>query len=297
MSPPATWKAPQPNSQATRSTTNSVINITSPRSFPICVSPTTAQPATPGYDKARAGSRVSIAPGAKTAHPNPQHGGCSPRWQMTGPRGLPAITRVSPATPAEHSHYEQHDQYGCHVHVSHLPPGRSRSGVSALHTRDASVPACSPTRASEQTSPSESMQYQIHRTPISPRDVSALWSYAVSWDAATPAQRMDRRHTPDGSERLRDLGDCTRSRSGAGPGRRRDRESKYCPDRGGRTRRRTAPRALRAKHTSGPAGLTRVGSDARRAGGSPAAPGTTPTASGGRGSRPRGPSGTGAPSP
>jgi hypothetical protein len=96
---------------------------------------------------------------------------------------------------------------------------------------------------------------------------------------------MDRR----GSE-ISEAG--TRSRSGAGPGRRRARASRYCPDRGGRTGRPTAPRALRAKHSSGPAGLTRVRSDARRAGGSPAAPGTTPTVSGGRSSRPRGPSGT-----
>lgn len=81
---------------------------------------------------------------------------------------------------------------------------------------------------------------------------------------------MDRR----GSE-ISETG--TRSRSGAGPGRRRARASRYCPDRGGRTGRRTAPRAFRAKHSSGPTGLTRIGSDPRRAGGSPAAPGRART--------------------
>jgi hypothetical protein len=50
-----------------------------------------------------------------------------------------------------------------------------------------------------------SMQYQIHRILISPREVPALWSYAVGWKGAIPVNRIDRRHPPDGSERLRDL--------------------------------------------------------------------------------------------
>jgi hypothetical protein len=56
-------QAPQPNSQATRSTTNSVINISSPRSFPIYKFAMTAQPDTPSYNRAKAGGRVLIPPG------------------------------------------------------------------------------------------------------------------------------------------------------------------------------------------------------------------------------------------
>jgi len=64
----------------------------------------------------------------------------------------------------------------------------------------------------------------------------------------------------------------TRSRTGASPGRRRARAPRSWADRGGGTGRRTAPRARRAKHRSGPARRTRGGSEAKRAGGAPAAP-------------------------
>ena len=52
-----------------------------------------------------------------------------PRDTFSGPRGLPAPPRVTPAAPAEHRHDEQHDHNRCEVHVFHLPPGRSRSGA------------------------------------------------------------------------------------------------------------------------------------------------------------------------
>ena len=58
----------------------------------------------------------------------------------------------------------------------------------------------------------------------------------------------------------------TRSRTCEGPGRRRVRARRSWPGRGGRIRRHAAPRALRAKHSSEPAGRTRVGSEAKRAG-------------------------------
>ena len=162
--------------------------------------------------------------------------------------------------------------------MSHLPPRKARSNVSALRATDAPVPAGSPrpylglsarvnSRLPQQGCKTRSIALLSRLGRALPCGVTQLGGVI-----------RHRRNGGTGDTHPRNRSDSeisepgTRSRAGAGPGRRRARARRDCADRGGRTGRRTVPGARRAKHRSEPAGRTRGGSDVRRAGGAPAAP-------------------------
>ena len=96
----------------------------SPLRLPLLVSDDAASvPLAPTGQEAAA---VRLSPPGRTSLPLHRTVAGRPGGRSLSREGLPAITRVSPASPAEHSHYEQHDQKRLSCPCS-SPPSRKVS--------------------------------------------------------------------------------------------------------------------------------------------------------------------------